>query len=88
MNHCGSQYWGSAGIDPGPPLFLVYVIPLRSVIKHHPEVRHHGYADDRQLYTQFYLRDQDSYRHALQRLEMCVEENGVLVAHQQAQAQH
>ena len=58
----------------GPLLFLVYVIPLRSVIERHPGVRHHGYADDRQLYTQFNLRDVDSYRHALQRLEMCVEE--------------
>ena len=58
----------------GPLLFLVYVIPLRSVIGRHPGVHHHGYADDRQLYTQFNLRDVDSYRHALQRLEMCVEE--------------
>ena len=48
----------------GPLLFLVYVIPLRSVIGRHPGVHHHGYADDRQLYTQFNLRDVDSYRHA------------------------
>ena len=61
----------------GPLLFLVYVIPLLSVIEHHPEVRCHSYADDCQLYTQFYLRDQGSYRHALQRLEMCVEEDRV-----------
>ena len=62
------------GRSLGPLLFLVYVIPLRSVIGRHPGVHHHGYADDRQLYTQFNLRDVDSYRHALQRLEMCVEE--------------
>ena len=58
----------------GPLLFLVYVIPLRSVIRRHLGVHHHGYADDHQLYTQFNLRDVDSYRHALQWLEMCVEE--------------
>jgi len=58
----------------GPLLFLVYIIPLRSVIERHPEICHHGYADDRQLYTHFRLRDQDSYRQALQRLEKCVEE--------------
>ena len=52
----------------------MYVIPLLSVIERHPEVRHHGYADDHQLYTQFNLRGQDSYRDALQRLEMSVEE--------------
>ena len=39
----------------GPLLFLVYAIPLRSVIGRHPGVRHQGYADDRQLYTQFNL---------------------------------
>ena len=39
-----------------------------------PGVRHHGYADDRQLYAQFHLRDQDSYRQALQSLERCVAE--------------
>ena len=61
----------------GPLPFLVYVIPLRSVIERHRGVRHHGYADDRQLYTQFHLRDQDSYRQALQLLERCVEEAGV-----------
>ena len=58
----------------GPLLFLVYVIPLRSVIERHPGVRHHDYADDRQLYTQFHLRGQDSYKQVLQQLEMCVEE--------------
>ena len=68
----------SIGVPQGsildPRIFLAYVIPLSSVIERHPEVRQHGYADDRQLYTQFRLQDQDSYRHALQRLEMCVEE--------------
>ena len=44
----------------GPLLFLVYVIPLRSAIRHHPGVLHHGYADDHQLYTQFNQRDVDS----------------------------
>ena len=58
---------GSAGVGPGPPT-------LRSLIGRHPGVCHHGYANDRQLYTQFNLRHVDSYRHALQRLEMCVEE--------------
>ena len=61
----------------GPLLFLVYVIPLRSVIERHPEARHHSYANDRELYIQFYPQDQDSHRHALQRLEMCVEEDRV-----------
>ena len=58
----------------GSLLFLVSVIPLRSVIERHPGVRQRGYADDRQLYTQFHLLDQDSYRQALQQLEMFVEE--------------
>ena len=39
----------------GPLLFLVYIIPLRYVIERHPGICHHGYADDRQLYTQFCL---------------------------------
>ena len=67
----------SQGLVLDPLLFLVYVISLHSVIEHHPEVRHHSYADDRQLYIQFYLLDQDSYRHALQWLAMCVEEDRV-----------
>ena len=75
VNHCGSQYWGSAGVGPGPPTLIGDVILLRSVIGRHPGVCHHGYADDHQLYTQFNLRDVDSYRHALQRLEMCVKED-------------
>ena len=35
----------------GPLLLLTHVSLLRSVIQRHPEVRHHGYADDRHLYT-------------------------------------
>ena len=75
VNHCGSQYWGPAGVGPGPPILLG--VCHTSAFSHRaspwsspsPLCR-----DDRQLYTQFNLRDVDSYRHALQRLEMCVEE--------------
>ena len=63
--------WMSASVAQ---LGCILYIHLRSVIGRHPGVHHHGYADDRQLYTQFNLRDVDSYRHALQRLEMSVEE--------------
>ena len=51
VNHCGSQYWGSAGVGPGPPslLGICHTFVLRSVIERYPEVRHHGHADDRQL---------------------------------------
>ena len=58
----------------GPLLFLVYIQPLHALIFRHHNVRHHGYADDRQVYNHFDLRDPANYGHALQRLELCVEQ--------------
>ena len=58
----------------GPLLFLVYIQPLHALISRHHNVRHHGYADDRQVYNHFDLRDPANYGHALQRLELCVEQ--------------
>ena len=66
----------------GPMLFLVYIQPLHALISRHHNVRHHGYADDRQVYNHFDLRDPANYGHALQRLELCVEQIRVwMLAH-------
>ena len=53
----------------GPVLFLVYILPLHQIMRRHSGVKHHGYADDWQLYINFMMNDKNSYLRALHRLE-------------------
>ena len=55
----------------GPLLFLVYMLPLRHIIKRH-QVLYHGYADDTQLYVTFHPKSPSSLSNAIKRLERCV----------------
>ncbi len=57
----------------GPAMFSVYILPLGAILRKHG-ICFHGYADDTQLYTRFSLRDPDSLKEAIARLERCLEE--------------
>jgi hypothetical protein len=57
----------------GPLLFSVYILPLYDVILKHG-VNHHGYADDRQLYKHFQMKNTGEYHRALATMEMCIED--------------
>ena len=54
----------------GPLLFVLYVAPLNDIIAAHVQVSH-GYADDRQLYRAFHLKDRQQ---AFSSLESCVQD--------------
>ena len=57
----------------GSLLFPVHLTPLPSIIENHG-IDHHGYADDRQLYTTFSSRESGSLEDSLHRIERCVNE--------------
>ena len=57
----------------GPLLFLVYVLPLGTVIDRH-HVNRHGYADDSQLYLRFSLKHVSALYEAIDTLQCCAED--------------
>ena len=57
----------------GPLLFVMYVLPLSDIIRHHG-ISLHTYADDTQLYVEFDHKDPNSLLAAVQQLESCVED--------------
>ena len=57
-----------------PLLFLVYTQPLHNLNSRHKTIHYHGYADDRQIYKRFPMRDTISYSQDQHDLEVCVED--------------
>ena len=57
----------------GPLLFLVYILPLRSVIEHHSIMRH-GFADDTQLYKRLSLRNPQMCVNQVSSMEQCLQD--------------
>ena len=57
----------------GPLLFLVYVLPLRTVIVRHA-IDRHGFADDAQLYTRLPRKDIQVRCQVVKRMENCLSE--------------
>ena len=55
----------------GPILLSLYTIPLSKVIRNHPGIGFHFYADDTQLYVHLTHKN---VSHAFDRLERCLED--------------
>ena len=56
----------------GPQLFSLYTSPITDIIKQHPGIQHHSYADDLQLYTSADPKDEDGVRSAIGSLSSCI----------------
>ena len=37
----------------GPILFIIYILPIKSIFHKYPNIHYHLYADDLQIYTSF-----------------------------------
>jgi hypothetical protein len=66
----GLSYGVPQGSILGPLLFILYVSPLSDLIAAHGQVSQ-GYADDRQLYRAFHLKERQQ---AFSNLECCVQD--------------
>ena len=44
----------------GPILFIIYILPIKSIFHKYPNIHYHIYADDLQIYTSF-PSSSDSY---------------------------
>ena len=41
------------GSVPGSILFIIYILPIKSIFHKYPNIHYHLYADDLQIYTSF-----------------------------------
>ena len=60
---------GNEGSVLGPLLFSLYTTPLSKIIRLHPHIKFHFYADDTQLYIHLSHKNASS---ALARLNACL----------------
>jgi hypothetical protein len=57
----------------GPLLFLLYILPLRTIIERHQSLRH-GYADDAQLYARLSMRQPRKIMDTVSQMNTCLSE--------------
>ena len=73
LAYCGCVRLTGSTPTSSVNLFSIYLLPLGKILRRHG-AKFHIYADDTQLYVEFYLQDVSSFPIALLALEECIKE--------------